>query len=227
MRRRSRNAGCLLAMLAGVSLARTAPLAAQFPPDSFINLRVLPADIPSGELVAMMAGFTRALGVRCSYCHVGEESRPLETYDFAADDKAAKRKARTMIEMLGRINGEHLGQLESRAEPALRVECVTCHRGAREPRMLQDILIAAYDAGGADSVIATYNDLRARRYGGFTFDFGEVPLADVAGVIGRRPGGLIDAERLHALNVEMNPTSAFAKRSHAAALAALRGTDSR
>ena len=34
----------------------------------------------------VMPGFTRALGVRCSYCHVGEEGESLSTYDFASDD---------------------------------------------------------------------------------------------------------------------------------------------
>ena len=40
----------------------------RFPPDSFTNLRVLPRDISRDTLVNMMAGFTRALGVRCPYC---------------------------------------------------------------------------------------------------------------------------------------------------------------
>lgn len=194
-----------------------APVRAQFPPDSFTNLRVLPRDIPSGELVTMMAGFTRALGVRCTHCHVGTESIPLAEYDFASDEKPAKRKARAMIEMVGRINGEHLVALEQRADPPVRVECATCHRGTREPRMLQDVLLGAYDAGGVDSLVARYRDLRTRYHGRFTYDFSEVPLADVGGQIGRQPERMRDAERVHALNVEMNPASAFARRTHAAA----------
>src|SRR5262245_50078991 len=81
---------------------------AQFPPDSFTNLKVLPRDINRDTLVAMMAGFTRALGVRCTYCHVGEENRPLSTYDFASDDKPTKRTARIMLQMVHHINEEHL-----------------------------------------------------------------------------------------------------------------------
>jgi hypothetical protein len=50
----------------------------------------------------------RSLGVRCSHCHMGEESDPLETYDFASDDKLLKRKAREMIRMMQAINGPHL-----------------------------------------------------------------------------------------------------------------------
>lgn len=40
-----------------------------------------------------MRGFTRALGLRCSHCHVGEEGAPLATYDFAADEKPLKARA--------------------------------------------------------------------------------------------------------------------------------------
>ena len=62
----------LLALLLDAPAAR-----AQWPPDSLTNLQVLPADIGVGELTRLMAGFTRALGVRCSTCHLGEESQPL------------------------------------------------------------------------------------------------------------------------------------------------------
>ncbi len=204
-----------LACAAVALTAAAAPqVAAQFPPDSFTNLRVLSKDIRPDSLVRMMASFTRALGVRCTHCHVGEETIPLAEYDFASDEKLPKRKARVMLEMLGRINGDHLASLEQRVDPPVRVECITCHRGTREPRMLQDILLFAYDAGGADSAIATYHALRRRSYGRFTYDFSEVPLADVGGTLASRRE-LADAERIHALNVEMNPSSAFAKRQHA------------
>jgi tetratricopeptide (TPR) repeat protein len=186
---------------------------AQWPPTEFTNLDVLPADIPTDSLVRMMAGFTRALGVRCTYCHVGEESRPLGTYDFAADDKLPKRKARTMLRMVGRINAEELTQLEERGTPAVRVDCVTCHRGAQRPRMLQDIVLEAVAAGGVDSAVAAYRALRAEYYGSFVYDFGEVPLADVAAELARS-GSLGDAERLHDLNIEHNPESGFARQQY-------------
>lgn len=187
---------------------------AQFPPDSFTNLKVLPRDIPRDTLVAMMGRFTRALGVRCTYCHVGEENRPLSTYNFASDDKQPKRTARIMLQMVHHINEEHLAEVEQRVTPPLQVECATCHRGTTTPRLLQDVLLIAYQAGGLDSSLKAYRALRERYYGRFTYDFSEVPLADVAGRVAAQ-GNLADAERLHALNVEMNPTSVFAKRQHA------------
>jgi tetratricopeptide (TPR) repeat protein len=187
---------------------------AQFPPDSFTNLKVLPRDINRDSLVALMGRFTRALGVRCTYCHVGEENRPLSTYNFAADDKPTKRTARVMLQMVHHINEEHLAEVEKRVQPPVTVECATCHRGTTTPRMLQDVLLIAYQAGGLDSSLKVYRGLRERYYGRFTYDFSEVPLADVAGRIAAQ-GNLGDAERLHALNVEMNPASVFAKRQHA------------
>jgi hypothetical protein len=206
----------VLGVMAGVAFQVPASRAsAQFPPDSFTNLKVLPRDIRPDSLVRMMMGFTRALGVRCTHCHVGEESRPLETYDFASDEKLLKRKARPMIEMLVRINAEHLPRVEQPVEPALRVECATCHRGVRVPRPLQQILLAADQAAGMDSLLSAYRNLRARYYGGAAYDFGEVALADVGTVIASRGRGA-DAERIHALNVEMNPASTFARRMHAA-----------
>ena len=89
-----------IAFLLGLSLALLPGTAqAQFPPDSFTNLQVLPEDIGTRELIGTMRSFALGLGVRCSFCHVGEEGRPLATFDFAADDKAEKLKAREMIRM--------------------------------------------------------------------------------------------------------------------------------
>ena len=190
------------------------PAHAQFPPDSFTNLKVLPRDIETRDLVNLMVSFTRALGVRCSTCHVGEEGEPLASYDFPADDKLLKRKARVMLRMVERINSEHLAELEERVEPPVRVECATCHRGARVPRMLQDILLTAYEDGGLESTFAVYDSLRDEYYGTFTYDFSELVLSDVA-VHLRQNGQLADAVRLYERNVELFPESIFAQRSHA------------
>lgn len=204
--------GALIASSLVVFLPPPAGLA-QFPPDSFTNLKVLPEDIETRELVNLMASFTWALDVRCSNCHVGEEGQPLSSYDFAADDKLLKRKARVMLRMVEHINSEHLADLEERVEPPVRVECATCHRGAREPRMLQDILLAAYEDGGLDATLATYDSLREEYYGRYTYDFGVVPLSDVAGQLYQK-GQLADAVRLYEKNVELFPESAFALRQY-------------
>jgi len=209
-------------------LAFAAPGGAQQLPARFENLKVLPDSIPRQELFALMGSFTRALGVRCSHCHVGEEGRPLSTYDFPADDKLTKRKARAMLKMVMAINGDHLSSLEERADPPVRVQCVTCHGGRTTPRPLEDVLVLAYDDGGLDSALATYRSLREQYYGRAAYDFGSVPLTVVADTVQNR-GSLDDAVAMLALNVEMNPTSVFAKRQHGSAAvlqAFLRGADS-
>lgn len=206
-------------LLAAVNLAlpwlAAAPVEAQWPPDSLTNLEVLPDDIAFPELMGIMAGFTRALGVRCSTCHVGEEGEPLSTYDFAADDRELKEKARVMLRMVAAINGERLPALDGRADPPVEVQCFTCHRGTRLPRTLQAELRIAHDAGGLDALVARYRELREAYYGRSTYDFGAVPLADVGGELAAS-GSLVDAEAVHALNVEMNPEDGFARRQHAA-----------
>jgi hypothetical protein len=165
-------------------------------------------------LVDTMAGFTRALGVRCTYCHLGREGEPLSTYDFRSDEKPEKVKAREMIRMVAAINADHLGHLDGRREPAIVVTCATCHRGVTEPRPLQQVLLVAYDRLGADSAEATYRRLRQRYYGAAAYDFGEVPLADVATAL-RRRGSTADALRFNMINTEFAPNSGFAHRQAA------------
>jgi tetratricopeptide (TPR) repeat protein len=206
-------AALVLVLVAGPPSA-TAQVQGKFPPDSFVNLKVFPKAIPARDLIDMMRGFTRALGVRCSTCHKGEEDMPLEKYDFPSDDKLLKRKAREMIRMVNTINEQLDAKLEKRVGPPLKVQCFTCHHGVREPRLLADILLTAYKAGGYDSTITAYKTLRDRYYGRAAYDFGEVALADVAnGVIAA--GQLPDAVKLLELNVQMNPSSVFAQRFHA------------
>ena len=192
----------------------TSSAAAQWPPERLKNLKVLPADIPIRALIDTMAGFTRALGVRCTYCHAGRESEGLETYDFVSDEKTEKTKAREMLRMVTAINQEQLPKLVARREPRIVVTCATCHRGVTEPRSLQQVLISAYDAGGADSAEAAYRALRERYYGRAAFDFGEVPLADVASLV-RSRSKLADAVRLYLLNTQFSPSSGFAFRQAA------------
>jgi tetratricopeptide (TPR) repeat protein len=200
----------------GLSVVAAGPAWAQWPPAQLRNLKELPAEITVRALVDTMAGFTRALGVRCTYCHVGREGAPFDSLNFVSDSLATKRKAREMLRMVRAINGDHLAKLAERRQPAIVVTCTTCHRGITQPRTLQDVLLIAYDAGGADSAEAAYRALRRRYYGSAAYNFGEVPLADVAAAVQQR-GKLADALRLHALNVEFSPQSGFALRQSAGA----------
>lgn len=72
-------------------VACTGSLAAQppghSPPDSLINTKVFPRNTPVTQVIGTMRNITGALGVRCQFCHVGEEGMPLERFDFAKDEK--------------------------------------------------------------------------------------------------------------------------------------------
>src|SRR5690349_11296304 len=94
----------MIAFGISVAAAQTAPPAAPPTPPAFANpphknLKVLPADISGGQLLANMKFFAQSLGVRCTYCHVGEEGKPLSTFDFASDSKEHKNTARAMMQM--------------------------------------------------------------------------------------------------------------------------------
>lgn len=96
------------------------------------NLQVLPKEMTRQQVTNIMRGFTRGLGVRCPYCHVGEEGADLSTFDFASDEKATKKAARVMIKMLADVN-DKLSMIGDKPVGEPRVSCWTCHRGEAKP----------------------------------------------------------------------------------------------
>jgi tetratricopeptide (TPR) repeat protein len=186
-------------------------LQAQWPITQLKNVKALPPDIAVSALIDTMKGFTRALGVRCTYCHVGREDQDLSEYDFASDDRPAKEKARAMIRMVAAINTQYLANLAMRRDPPIVVTCSTCHRGVTQPRTIQQVILTAYQAGGITAADSTYQALRLRYYGSAAYDFGEVPLTDVAATL-QTQGKTADALRLYKLNTQLLPTSGFAYR---------------
>lgn len=94
------------------------------------NLQVFPKDTTAAVLVNAMKGFTRALGVRCEHCHVGE-GNDLSKFDFAADTKPTKSTARKMAQMTATLN-EAVKDIGDPAV-AVKISCFTCHRGALKP----------------------------------------------------------------------------------------------
>ena len=199
-------------VLAGGLLAGFHSAAAQ--EQEFKNLKVLPKDITEPELHAIMTGFTRALGVRCGGCHASRANGA--GLDFESDAKDEKKTARVMIQMVNDINAKYISTLEDHSSPPIQVQCITCHHGISHPRPLTDVLKIAYARGGIDSTRARYSALRDRYYGSAAYDFGEVPLAEVAATVADS-GHIADARNLAQFNVDMNPKSAFAQRQAAAA----------
>lgn len=205
----SKRAAVLALALLAASVAAPRGAAAQgFQwPDEPENLEVLPEDIGAGGLRDVMRGFADALDVRCEHCHVGEGD--LADFDFAADDKETKQIARVMMRMVQAINAEHLADLGELGRPAAEraeVGCVTCHRGAERPRLIQDVLAEVIETEGVDAAVARYRELREDLYGGFTYDFRPGPLAE----LGQRlaASGRVEAGvRIVRLEAEYHPES--------------------
>jgi hypothetical protein len=198
----------LVVAAAGAGGVRAAPAQGKFPPDSFTNLKVLPRTIDQRTLINTMRGFSLALGVRCTYCHVGRDGAPLDSINFAKDDKRTKRAARAMLHMVHHINEEHLADVPDRPAPRVVVRCATCHRGIARPRLLDDDLTLVLADSGLEAAVRRYRALRERYYGSGAYDFREIVLSDVARAEARA-GRLENAIGLLTLNAEYNPTSAL------------------
>ena len=95
----------------------------------FQNLQVAGLKtMPAERLLRIMnMGYSRALGVACTHCHVEG--------DFASDDKRPKRAARDMVALARAVN-EQIGQMKyldpERTDHV--INCGTCHRGGIDPR---------------------------------------------------------------------------------------------
>jgi hypothetical protein len=92
----------------------------------FKNVQIM-KNVPAGRLLLIMnLGYSRALGVTCTHCHVEQ--------DFSSDDKRPKRAAREMAVMHRSIN-DQLAKMQN-LEPNPKghfINCSTCHRGAVDP----------------------------------------------------------------------------------------------
>jgi hypothetical protein len=196
-------------VIAFASLAASTALAAQvagrFPPDSLINVQVFPRTTPVAEVTAAMRGFAMGLGVRCQFCHVGEEGMPLERFDFASDEKRTKLVARQMMRMAQEIN-RRLDTIPGRTATGVEVSCATCHRGVSKPMPLPTLIAEAALTAGRDSAVRAYRALRQRYYGRDAYDFGEGSLNAAALRLGRA-GKYDDAFALLRLNEEVFPNS--------------------
>ena len=182
--------------LSCLSLLAVSAIAQQIP-DTFTNLQALPKTISKQELVANMRGYVFALGVRCEHCHAAGKSPG--SFDFASDEKATKRTARTMIRMTGDINRNYVMALT----PPRTVDCVTCHRGSTDPRTLQAVLSDTLEHSGLDATVAQYRDLRKQNYGNGKYDFSETTLNLVSESL-LREGKAKDAAAIMELNSEVN-----------------------
>ena len=167
-------------------------------PEKPSNLQVLPKDWPGTRLQPVMIGFTRALGVRCSYCHKGEEGKPLSTYDFPSDENPNKNRAREMLRMLGSID-DHLKKIQPSGDQRVNMWCHTCHRGRPKPMTLEEELAEQYRTKGVEATLDYYADLKQKYYGRGPYDFGEDALNHFGyEVLKKDAAGAIQVFRLNA-----------------------------
>lgn len=203
-----------LVLVVGVA-AISMPVAAQIP-EKFENLQVLPKDVPRDTLVAMMRGFTMALGVRCQFCHVEREPAagaptgpgaggPFQNFTFKADDKDNKKIARVMLRMMDSINTKFLVSIPNRDDPPTNVNCATCHRGLSKPGTIETVLLSTTSRAGVDSAITRYRGLRNDMASG-KYNFGEQPVSEVARKLSDQ-GKYNEAIALLQMNQEFYPSS--------------------
>ena len=127
----------LLTLLA-VLVVNGVHLDAQGPPTKFSNLQVFPPATPPDVLIAAMKNFTRALNVRCQFCHIGEEGMPLEKFDFVSDKNPNKETARGMMRLTAEINARITKAMPDATDKGYQVTCWTCHRGSQHPQHTPD-----------------------------------------------------------------------------------------
>jgi hypothetical protein len=83
---------------------------------------------PAGRVLAVMeTGYSRTLGVDCTYCHVPDK--------WESDAKSPKQVARDMGTMMAKINTELLPGIKNLNSPSPFVNCTTCHRGDLKPAL--------------------------------------------------------------------------------------------
>ena len=168
-------------------------------PDKPQNIQVLSKELTGIRLSFPMKGFTAALGVRCSYCHVGEEGKPLSTYDFPSDENPNKDRAREMLRMLGSING-HLKKIEPSGDQRVNLWCHTCHRGLSRPMSLGAQLRETYRAKVIEASLTQYSELKEKYYGKGAYKFTESALNSLGYAVLKRenPEGAVKVFKLNA-----------------------------
>ena len=175
----------------------------------YLNLKVLSADISEEELGEVMLDNLRGLGLRrragegCLYCHVGSLQVPRDQWDYASDERPAKKKARVMMDMVRQINDGFLPRLGDRFDPKVQVTCYTCHAGRTDPSPLPDLLTRRYREGGITALVESYREVRDRYDDADAYDFRVGTLMTVASRLDAM-GQPDDARRLHQLNIEVN-----------------------
>jgi hypothetical protein len=120
------------------------PKPGQLAPEYFKNIKVLKS-VPADQLRTQMEYFTASLGVQCNFCHVQGQ--------FDSDDNPRKDRARKMMAMVDRFNGNPANDVT--------LTCATCHHNRVPPERTPTLAVNMSQAE-ADAAAAA----RAARAGG-------------------------------------------------------------
>jgi hypothetical protein len=146
---------------------------------------------------ADMQAIADALGVECEYCHLPRQ--------VTATGKLRLDVAREMIAMTADLDARVQAAAGTTPADGVRVGCVTCHRGVPIPQQLRDLMLQTATRQGPDAAAKLYRELRAKYYGGQSYDFGEATLLTVADRLAQtRPDA---AAAIADLNIEFFPKS--------------------
>lgn len=88
---------------------------------AFENVEILTGVTSKSEMRSIMKEQAKALGVKCTYCHVQGQ--------FALDDKEEKVEARKMMRMVNEINAKYF------PDEKQGITCWTCHQGSEHPEL--------------------------------------------------------------------------------------------
>ena len=84
--------------------------------------------MPAGRVLAVMQmGYSKALGVDCTHCHVPGQ--------WEKEDKPTKQITRDMSEMVKAITTKYLKEIKNLKSANPVVNCTTCHRGQVKPAL--------------------------------------------------------------------------------------------
>jgi len=189
----------LITVLAGSALAEI--------PDTFTNLEIFPRDIGKRQLLGAMRDFSTSLGVRCTFCHVQKTPGDFDSIDWASDDLEYKKVTRGMMTLARNINSELLPA--ATGETGGKVRCITCHRGLKNPRPLDQVLLNTIETDGVDVGLARYRELRDEYYGSGSYDFSPAVLTGVAESLAQGQGDMDGAVKFLDLGSEMSPKDIY------------------
>jgi hypothetical protein len=104
------------------------------------NLKILPKTLTGDQVMDIMHGWEKQLGVECDTCHAIDpnKKRPngRPALNFPDDSKPEKETARQMVKMTMELNQNYTSRVESKQNneaAAKEVSCGTCHRGHFDP----------------------------------------------------------------------------------------------